>query len=304
MRASRVIGAGAVLIVGALAAGPFIARAAVRRPRGQTFDSAGTRLHFTEDGSGPPLILLHGFAVNGDLNWRLPGLVRKLATDFRVITLDLRGHGASEPADLYGAAMAGDVVRLLDHLGLAQAHVAGYSLGGVITLKVATTHPDRLITASMLGSGWERPDTSMFLGAIDEIAAELEAGRGVGPLAEHLGDDRESPGALHRLWVRFMTSFLNEGPALAGVVRGLPELTVDEEELRELAVPVCSIVGSRDPMRVGAEALEGRVPDLRLTVIEGADHLTATSHPLMVSTFAAFLANHTDSQAHSSVVGE
>lgn len=96
-----------------------------------------------------------------------------------------------------------------------------------------------------------------------------------------------------------MTSFLNEGPALGGVVRGIPELTVTEDELRALTVPVCSIVGSRDPMLAGAEAMRGRVSDLELTTIAGADHISATSNPQMYSTFSDFLRRHAPALAES-----
>ena len=88
-----------------------------RRVEGSYFDSDGVRIHFTDEGSGVPLVLLHGFAVNADLNWRLPGLTEVLAREFRVISMDLRGHGLSgKPHDpeLYGDTMAGDVIALLD----------------------------------------------------------------------------------------------------------------------------------------------------------------------------------------------
>ena len=60
------------------------------RVEGRYFDSDGVRLHFTDEGFGPPVILLHGFAVNADLNWRLPGVTQALTPEFRVISLDLR----------------------------------------------------------------------------------------------------------------------------------------------------------------------------------------------------------------------
>lgn len=284
----------AALTAAVVASAPFALRRYVRSPRGELFDSDGVAIHYSIEGTGTPVVLLHGFAVNADLNWRLPGLAKKLvATGYQVILMDLRGHGASEHSDRYGAEMGEDVVRLLDHLEIERAHVVGYSLGGVIALKLAVTRPDRLLTASPLGSGWESPDNSMFLGAIDEIAEALESGSGVGPLGQHLGDDRSEPSAVHDLWVRFMTSFLNEGPALAGVVRGLPDLTVTEEELVGIDLPMCSIVGGEDPMRAGSEALVGRVPDVEILVIDGADHLKTTSHPKTSATLIDFLARNT-----------
>lgn len=249
-----------------------------RRVEGSYFEARGARIHFTEEGSGEPVVLLHGFAVNADLNWRLPGVTEALAREFRVISLDLRGHGLSgKPHDpeLYGGAMVEDVVGLLDHLGTEKAHVVGYSLGGIITLKLATTHPDRLLSASPLGAGWEDPEDSNFLAALVEIAEALEAGRGVPPLAGHLGGDRETPGFLHTAWVRVMTRYLNDGRALAAMLRGIRGLTVQREALGRIPVPVCSIVGTRDPMKAGVDAMAGLVPDHTVFFVEGADHMQA-----------------------------
>jgi pimeloyl-ACP methyl ester carboxylesterase len=253
-----------------------------QRVEGSYFEARGARIHFTEEGSGQPVVLLHGFAVNADLNWRLPGVTEALAREFRVLSLDLRGHGLSgKPHDpeLYGEAMAEDVIGLLDHRGIEKAHVVGYSLGGVITLKLATTRPDRLLSASPLGAGWENPESSTFLAALDEVAEALEAGRGVSPLAGHLGGDRRAPGFLHTAWVRVMTRYLNDGRALAAMLRGIRGLTVEREELGGISVPVCSIVGTRDPMKAGVDAMAGLVPDHTVYYVEGADHLQAVRSP-------------------------
>lgn len=281
------------LLVLATGAGWWI----TRRVEGSYFDSEGVRIHFTDEGSGTPVVLLHGFAVNADLNWRLPGLTEALAGEFRVISMDLRGHGLSgKPHDpeLYGDAMAEDVIALLDHLRIEKAHLVGYSLGGIIALKLATTHPDRLSSASPLGAGWENPDDSAFLLALGGIAEALESGRGVPPLSASLGGDRKPPGFLHTTWVRIMTGYLNDGRALAAMVRGIRALTVEHEALRRISLPVCSIVGTLDPMKPGVDAMVGVVPDHTVVFIEGADHLQATRSPEFIGTLREFLRTHED----------
>jgi pimeloyl-ACP methyl ester carboxylesterase len=266
-----------------------------RRVSGRYFDSNGVPLHYTVEGEGEPVVLLHGFAVNADINWRLPGITRALARTFRVIAMDLRGHGLSgKPHDhrQYGVEMVDDVPRLLDHLNIDKAHVVGYSLGGMIALKLAVTHPERLLTASPLGAGWERPETSAFLGAVDEIEEALKSGHGVGPLSAHLGGEREKPGILHTLWVKLATQYLNDGIALGDMVRALPELAVEEEDVRRISVPMCSIVGSRDPLKAGVDAMQGLVPDLEVTVLEGSDHIRAPGRPELLGTLKCFLEKH------------
>ncbi len=286
--------AAAALVLLATAAG-LVVRLTTRRVRGQWFDACGVRLHYTDEGAGVPVVLLHGFAVHADLNWRWPGITAALARRFRVIALDLRGHGLSDkPHDpgRYGREMVVDIPRVLDHLGIERAHVVGYSLGGIITLKLATTHPGRLLSASVLGAGWEPAEHSPLLEALGGLVQGLEAGRGIRPLAAHLGPGRDRPGPLHTLLVWYMTRFVNDGPALAAMIRALPELAVAEAALGRISVPVLSIVGEHDPLRPGADALEGRIPGLTRVLLPGADHIRALWHPRLREALLAFLRRH------------
>lgn len=126
----------------------------------QVFDSDGVKIRYTIDGEGEPLVLVHGFTASGAMNWRLPGAIRLLSKRYRVITIDCRGHGRSgKPTrvEAYGVEMVRDVVRLLDHLKIERAHVAGYSMGGMITLKMAALYPNRMRSAMVGGMGWTRP---------------------------------------------------------------------------------------------------------------------------------------------------
>lgn len=269
----------------------------VHRVEGNVFDSQGVPLHYTSEGEGEPVVLLHGFAVNADLNWRLPGLTDRLAEQFRVVAVDLRGHGLSgKPHDpeRYGMQMVHDVRRLLDHLGVERAHLVGYSLGGFVALRFAASFPERLRSLSVLGAGWERPDRSAFLGALQRVADDLEAGRAVDPLASHLGEGRK-PGLTHRLWVRVMTRHLNDPLALAAMVRSVEALAVTESELLAIELPVCSIVGREDPLLAGAEALRGVVGDLTRIVVEDADHLSATRSEVLHDGLVDFLGQHRSS---------
>ena len=109
---------------------------------------------------------------------RETGVLPNLAKDHRVIALDLRGHGKSDkPHDPKAYAELGqDVVRLLDHLNIARAHIVGYSLGGAITAKLLTTNPDRFITSTIGGSSGRRSWTDKDERDAETAAAELEGG--------------------------------------------------------------------------------------------------------------------------------
>ena len=107
-------------------------------------DAAGLRTHFLDIGEGPPLVLLHGLSANAH---SFAGLVDAgLARDYRVIAPDLRGRGQSDhPADGYRMAdHAGDVIALLDALGLDQVVLGGHSFGAYLAAFVAAGHPGRV----------------------------------------------------------------------------------------------------------------------------------------------------------------
>ncbi len=267
-------------------------RTFVHRVRGAWADSAGVRIHYTDEGSGTPVVLVHGFAVNADLNWRLPKLTQALSREFRVIAIDTRGHGLSDKphgATAYGPTMVEDVVAVLDHLRVEKAHIVGYSLGGFIALKMATLHSRRMLSASVLGAGWEREGNSVFLDAIARLAEDLRAGRAIGPLSGNLGAERKRPSLIHTVWVKLMTKYFNDPLALIGVIEGTPGLAVTESELRAIEIPVAAICGDEDPLLEGARRMLGVVPDLTLVAITGADHIQAPRRPEFRRELANFL---------------
>jgi pimeloyl-ACP methyl ester carboxylesterase len=106
-------------------------------------DVNGLSLHYEEHGSGEPLVLLHGGIGAGAM---FAPILPPLAEGRRVITVDLQGHGGTADVDrpLRAELMADDIAALLDHLGLEQADVMGYSLGGKVSLRLAIQHPARV----------------------------------------------------------------------------------------------------------------------------------------------------------------
>src|SRR5262245_38025319 len=99
-------------------------------------------LYFTERGSGPPLLLVHGAMISGDM---FEPVLDQFAAGHRVIVPDLRGHGRSRglPPPYTVAQLASDVARLLDHLHISSAAVLGYSQGGAVAQQLALDYPNR-----------------------------------------------------------------------------------------------------------------------------------------------------------------
>ena len=104
----------------------------------------GLRMYYEVHGTGRPLALLHGGLMTIDLSFG--AILPELAADRQVITTELQGHGrtADIDRDMDLRYLAGDVAALLDHLGVDQADVLGFSLGGGVALQLALDHPDRV----------------------------------------------------------------------------------------------------------------------------------------------------------------
>src|SRR5205814_2372095 len=116
-----------------LAAVVIVALPSLALGQDKFFNSNGVQIRYVEQGSGEPIILVHGFSTDIERSWIETGVFGNLARDYRVIAMNLRGHGKSDkPHDpsAYGEEMARDVVRLLDYLKIPRAHIVGHSFGG------------------------------------------------------------------------------------------------------------------------------------------------------------------------------
>lgn len=269
-------------------------------PEGEYFDSAGVRIHYIDEGQGVPVVLVHGFAVPAHLQWRKPGLIAALAKDYRVIALDNRGHGRSDkPHDpsQYGVQMAEDVVRLMDHLHLDKAHVVGYSMGGFITLKLVTLHPERLLSAAACGAGWLQP-TEENLAFSETVAQALETRTGFGPLIKRLGLPDRPMTFRKKAELNFFLTFYHDPLALAAVSRGGAELSLTEAELRANTVPVLTIIGSEDGLLPEAEALTATMANHQLVVLEGKNHNTTSGSTPFLAELQQFLAAPASEKSH------
>ncbi len=258
------------------------------------FDSKGVRIHYVVEGKGEPVLLIHGFTANIQSQWALPGIIRALSKDYQIIALDNRGHGKSDkPHDpkKYGVEMVEDAVRLLDHLKIKDAHVIGYSMGASITGKLLATHPERVRSAVLGGSGGLREggDTSFF----DQMADSLERGDGLGILIERLTPPgRPKPTADELKALNTLLTATNDTKALAAVARSLKELAVSEEKHKSNRVPTLALIGADDPLKVGVDLLKGRMAKLEVIVIDKSDHMTAFTKPEFTEAIKDFLAKH------------
>jgi pimeloyl-ACP methyl ester carboxylesterase len=240
------------------------------------FDSAGVRIRYVDQGQGPPVVLIHGYTGTLERHWVNPGVVAGLVKDHRVIALDCRGHGKSgKPADpkTYGPEMAQDIVRLLDHLKIARAHIVGFSMGAIIAGHMLTTNPDRFSSVTFVAyhpvHRWTAADDE----EAEASARDLESGTpfkslilGVWPKEKPAPNEEE---------IRKLSQTLaaaNDTKALAAYNRSRRALVVTDAQMAAVKVPAFAIIGSADPGLAGVHTLAKVMPAMKVLVVEGAEH--------------------------------
>jgi pimeloyl-ACP methyl ester carboxylesterase len=282
------------LLMVCLAAAPALSPA--QQSAGESFDSSGVQIHYVDKGRGVPVVLIHGFTGSYARHWEAPGMLNTLEkAGYRVIAMDCRGHGQSDKphgAGQYGLEMVRDVVRLLDHLKVARAHIVGYSMGGSIATQLLVRHPDRLLTVTLLGAGWAGEDLTVIKAqmlALADSFVRRDASyliRGVTSGGANGPTDAEVAALSAALFAR------NDADALSAVARGyLPLVDVSRDKLRSTQVPVLALIGELDKMNMDAvKRMKGVAPALEVVELPGATHASSvrpSAEPLV-----AFLNKH------------
>lgn len=233
-----------------------------------TFRHDGLTLHYSERGApdGPPFVMVHGLLWSS----RMLRRIAERLPDHRVLLLDVRGHLPSdrptEVARYSWSTLAGDVIGLLDHLGVERAVIGGLSLGANITLAAAAEHPDRVAAMVPEMPVLDRAETfghAVFGG----LATALHVGAPVlGPLTRAVAKV-PMPASFHE--AAALRDVLSLDPAAAeALVRGLlaDDLLFDDIRPERLTMPALVIGHRGDPLHVLADARElaERLPDARL----------------------------------------
>ncbi|MFH1998884.1 MAG: alpha/beta hydrolase [Planctomycetota bacterium] len=258
------------------------------------FNSNGVKLRYTDQGKGEAVVLIPGLLGTVETNWEMPGIISRLSKEYRVIGMDLRAHGKSgKPKDAlaYGMEMVKDVVRLLDHLKIKKAHVASYSYGGTIALKLLATYPERLHSVILGETSWAEEGNDEVNDFYESLARSLDEGKGFGPLMKSLTPEGEKPPPEEEL--KKMTEEISRDfdlKALSALLRGSRELTVAEPALKSNKVPCLLIYGTKSsPSSEAALSLGKAMQNLEIHKIEGADHFSALFCPEFLQAVEKFL---------------
>ena len=254
-------------------------------------DANGLRIRYAVVGDGPPVVLVHGWGSDRRGNWDATGWTERLCADHRVVTLDVRGHGESEkPLDAarYSyAAMAEDVIAVLDALDIERAGFVGYSMGAFIGAWLFGHRPERFTAMVLGGVGIESPESiaraapiAAGLRAEDAAAIDDPVGRAVRAFVDQ--DPNIDADAREALAVSALQMW-PEGDAVA----------LAGPSIAEIPVPLLAVVGTRDePYTSSVGAFVDQLADGRALMLEDEDHLGAVRSETFKAAAHAFLQQH------------
>lgn len=237
---------------------------------------------YLDEGNGPPIVLIHGFASSMSVNWVSTGWVKTLTeAGYRVLAFDNRGHGGStksyDDEDYFPGAMAGDAVALLDHADIDTAHVMGYSMGSRITAHMALDHSERVRSAVLGGLG-----TGLLTrrGDWNKIADAL-----VTDNPESISDERG------KMFRKFADQTKSDRKALAACI-ATNDREMSEAEVRRISSPVLVAVGTTDDIAGEPEPLARLLPNGTSFDIVGRDHMLSVGDKTFKKRVIEFLAEN------------
>ena len=246
-------------------------------------NNRGIRIYYEVEGSGPPLVLMHGLTLNRDM-WRLASYVESLKEDYRLVLIDARGHGASDkphdPSAYRMSLRVGDVISVLDDLGISRAHYFGYSEGGWIGYGIVKSAPERFHSLAIGGqSPKKEPSATLssikfFEQGLGVLVDSYEKGFGTSWTAQ---------------WEAIASA--NDPEALVALLSCELEENSFEDILPHATIPCLLLVGEADDEYPGVNEGVKRMPGAMLVSLPGFGHDVVFRSDVIVPHIRQFLAS-------------
>jgi pimeloyl-ACP methyl ester carboxylesterase len=231
----------------------------------------GVSIHYEVHGSGPPLILTHGYSSTSGM-WQ--GQIAALSKNHKLVLWDMRGHGRSDyPADpaAYSEALTvADIAALLDAVGADKAIVGGLSLGGYMSLAFYRAHPERVRALLIIdtGPGFKKDDAREAWNKRAHDTGDRFEREGLEVLKSA---SRERSSVTHR-----------DASGLARAARGMLAQRDARviESLPDIKVPSLVVVGADDtPFLAASDYMAAKIPGAQKVVIPAAGHAANIDQP-------------------------
>jgi len=233
-------------------------------------------------GTGETFMLVHGFTSNRREGWRKTGWYDAIKSrGARCVAIDQRGHGESDklhdPQFYAQEKRAGDVLALMDHLGVTTFELVGYSMGSGTAMQTAQLAPGRIshLVLGGVGSAW--------------LSSENGATRSSNLSQAMLADDIDQiPDPVSRSFRIFVDEQGEDRHAMAACLAA-PKSPISVEALGRLPMPVLVMAGSRDRLAGDPQGLADVFPRGQAVVLPGCDHFSAIAHALTKAAVFDFL---------------
>jgi len=242
----------------------------------------GIQLAYTDEGQGTPLVFLHAFPLS-QVMWRPQ--MHALVNSYRIITVDLRGHGESD-AQLWNFTIndyADDIISLLDHLNIAQAVFIGLSMGGYLLFSLYKNFPDR-VKALVLADTRAQADSQEGKDG-RQAMAQLAHKEGASAIADVMLPKLLAPFTIHQCpeIVDQVRAMILQTPT-EGIIVDLMAMAARPDStdlLSKITCPTLVIVGENDVATPVAEShyIAERIADSTLVTIPEAGHLSNFEQP-------------------------
>jgi len=270
-------------------------------PKMPYFARGHVKIYYEDVGEGEAIITNHGLMEDGTY-WSETGITARLAEQYRVISMDMRGHGRTVvdgiPFGYDVSTMGNDFGALADELGIDRFHILCHATGGMAAVRYAMTSSKRLISLMLTDTGSETapemPDNFPDLSPEEKIKMRQDGLEMLQNLSaeERIAGARANPGPFlfkmdehpdkERMW-KIYESFIHRSDSKA-VAEFMKSFYCDSnpmvEGLRQIKCPTLVLLGEFDNVFIKpSEVMAKEIPDNRHVIIDGVGHMTAIEAP-------------------------